>query len=352
MAAGARRSSIKTAVQVRISLMEHTPTIWRRLLVPGEIKLSKLHMIFQAAMGWEDYHLHYFEIDGQRYGIPDEDFETEDIDDEEVTFVDVIKAPMRFFYEYDFGDSWRHEVVVESVDLVPLMLKFAICLDGQRACPPEDCGGTGGYEDSSRLLPIPSTTSTTTTSDGSAGISILSCSAWPRTMRRCSGCAESGRLLRRPLGLGRAQSEALGPGLDDVGVECQPIDDGGDQAGITDDLTPFGEGEVRGGGHRCLLLAFGQDLEQQLSSFGVELDIAELVEAEQVEAPKTSNQSRQPAFVCCFGQFVDQGGAGDIAHSLALFTGRHAKADEQMALAGPAGTEEDDRITGPRGTRR
>ncbi len=147
MAAGARRSSIKTAVQVRISLMEHTPTIWRRLLVPGEIKLSKLHMIFQAAMGWEDYHLHYFEIDGQRYGIPDEDFETEDIDDEEVTFVDVIKAPMRFFYEYDFGDSWRHEVVVESVDLVPLMLKFAICLDGQRACPPEDCGGTGGYED-------------------------------------------------------------------------------------------------------------------------------------------------------------------------------------------------------------
>ena len=147
MAERPRRRSVKTAVQLRISLMEHTPTIWRRLLVPGEITLSKLHMVFQAAMGWEDYHLHYFEIGGQRYGTLDEDFETEDIVDEAVTFVDVIKAPMRFSYEYDFGDSWRHEVVVESIDLVPLMLKFAICLDGQRSCPPEDCGGTGGYEE-------------------------------------------------------------------------------------------------------------------------------------------------------------------------------------------------------------
>ena len=62
MAAGPRRRSVKTAVQLRISLMEHTPTIWRRLLVPGEITLAKLHMVFQAAMGWEDYHLHYFEM--------------------------------------------------------------------------------------------------------------------------------------------------------------------------------------------------------------------------------------------------------------------------------------------------
>ena len=127
--------------------MDHTPTIWRRLLVPGEIKLSKLHSIFQAAMGWEDYHLHIFGIDGQRYGIPDEEFETEDIETKRSPSSEVIKAPMRFFYEYDFGDSWRHEVVVESIEAVPLMLKFAHCLDGQRACPPEDCGGTGGYEE-------------------------------------------------------------------------------------------------------------------------------------------------------------------------------------------------------------
>src|SRR5580698_6957262 len=101
------RPRVKTTVQLRISLMEHTPSIWRRLLVPGEIKLSKLHSIFQAAMGWEDYHWHYLEIEDERYGTPDEDSEIEDIDEDGVVFVDAIKASMRFFYEYDFEDSWR-----------------------------------------------------------------------------------------------------------------------------------------------------------------------------------------------------------------------------------------------------
>lgn len=135
----------KTVFQLRISLKDHVPVIWRRLFVPGGITLAKLHMIFQAAMGWEDYHLHSFEIDGVRYGIPDPDFELEDIDDETVRMTDVVGERARFDYEYDFGDSWHHEVVVESVLTVPLVLKFAVCLDGQRACPPEDVGGTHGY---------------------------------------------------------------------------------------------------------------------------------------------------------------------------------------------------------------
>jgi hypothetical protein len=147
MVAQPRRAAGKTAVQLRISLMELTPTIWRRLLVPGQIKLSKLHAIFQAAMGWGDYHLHYFEIAGQRYGLPDPDWEIEDIDEDTVVFSDLVEGRTRFFYEYDFGDSWRHEVVVESIEPVPLILKFATCIDGQRACPPEDCGGTHGYRD-------------------------------------------------------------------------------------------------------------------------------------------------------------------------------------------------------------
>lgn len=142
-----RRPS-KSAFQLRISLMDVAPTIWRRLLVPGEIKLSKLHAIFQAAMGWEDYHLHCFEIDGERYGVPDPEWDDEEeIDEESVTFSDLVSGRTRFFYEYDFGDSWRHEVVVESVDPVPMILKFAVCIDGQRACPPEDCGGTSGFRD-------------------------------------------------------------------------------------------------------------------------------------------------------------------------------------------------------------
>ena len=81
MVAQARRTSGKTAIQLRISLKENTPTIWRRLLVSGEIKLSKLHSIFQAAMGWEDNHLHQFEIGEQIYGVPDDEFDFEEFDD-------------------------------------------------------------------------------------------------------------------------------------------------------------------------------------------------------------------------------------------------------------------------------
>jgi hypothetical protein len=92
MASGPRRRSLKSAVQLRISLTDHAPTIWRRLLVPSEMKLAKLHGVFQLAMGWEDYHLHCFEIEDTRYGVPDEDFEIEDTDEEDVTFVDVIKS--------------------------------------------------------------------------------------------------------------------------------------------------------------------------------------------------------------------------------------------------------------------
>ena len=145
MVAQPRRRPSKSVVQLRLSLMEHTPTIWRRLLVPGEIKLSKLHLIFQAAMGWEDYHLHIFEIDESRYGVPHQEYDNDDIDEEGVILADLVTGRMRFIYEYDFGDCWRHEVVVESVEPVPLILKFATCIDGQRACPPEDVGGTYGF---------------------------------------------------------------------------------------------------------------------------------------------------------------------------------------------------------------
>ena len=150
MVAQARRTPGKTAIQLRISLKDHTPTIWRRLVVPGEIKLSKLHSIFQAAMGWEDYHLHQFQMGEQVYGVPDDEFDFEefdDIDEDTVLFSEVVSASMRFSYQYDFGDNWQHEVVIETIESVPMVLKFATCIDGQRACPPEDCGGTGGFEE-------------------------------------------------------------------------------------------------------------------------------------------------------------------------------------------------------------
>src|SRR5271166_6382073 len=81
--------------------------------------------------------------------------------------------------------------------------------------------------------------------------------------------------LLSPLGPRRTQAEALGAGLDDVGVEGEPVDDGGDEARVTYHLAPLGKWKVRCGGHRGLLLALGQILEQQLCSFGIELDVAD-----------------------------------------------------------------------------
>jgi hypothetical protein len=145
MAGPASRNTAKTSIKLRIALLEYTPAIWRRLLVPGEVKLSKLHLILQVAMGWENYHLHAFEIAGQRYGEADPEWEIDEIDEEKVVLSDVVTERTRFIYEYDFGDSWRHEVVIESIEPAKPVLKHAICLEGQQSCPPEDCGGIWGY---------------------------------------------------------------------------------------------------------------------------------------------------------------------------------------------------------------
>jgi hypothetical protein len=145
-----RRPPGKSAVQLRISLNDHRPTIWRLLLAPGEIKLSKLHSIFPAVMGWEGYHLHQFDIGDRTYGVPDPEFEAEEfdcIDEETVTLSRVVDESMRFSYLYDFGDGWEHEVVVERIEPVLQVLKSAVCIDGEGACPPEDCGGTGGFRE-------------------------------------------------------------------------------------------------------------------------------------------------------------------------------------------------------------
>jgi len=137
-------------IQLRIQLVGADPAVWRRLLVPGGAKLSRLHDIFQAAMGWTDSHLHNFTIGDQVYGPDDEDndfdVDEEQFDETEHTVLGVLRGDVRrFVYEYDFGDSWTHEVVVEEITQSPTALKQAVCLDGEGACPPEDVGGVMGY---------------------------------------------------------------------------------------------------------------------------------------------------------------------------------------------------------------
>jgi hypothetical protein len=120
------------------------------------VRLDKLHRMFQAAMGWDDYHLHSFEIGDARFGMQFEDFPEGELDEKGVTVLRAIGEVRQFSYEYDFGDSWGHEVTVESFLRSPLGLKFGVCVDGQNACPPEDCGGPPGYSDLLEVLADPS----------------------------------------------------------------------------------------------------------------------------------------------------------------------------------------------------
>jgi len=140
---------------MRIAIVDYRPEIWRRVLVPGSVRLHKLHLIFQDVMGWTNSHLHAFRMDGALYGMHFEDHPDDELDETKFAIADVVGLGDRFIYEYDFGDSWDHEVVVEHVSNVRPVLKFAVCLDGANACPPEDCGGTGGYEELVEVLADP-----------------------------------------------------------------------------------------------------------------------------------------------------------------------------------------------------
>lgn len=137
--------SAATVFQLRIDLEWVDPPIWRRLLVPAEIRLDKLHDVFQVAMGWTDSHLHALTIGKKRYGMHLDEYPQGELDEKKFTLARAIGVQERFRYEYDFGDDWQHHVAVEEAHSVPITLKFAVCLEGQRSCPPEDGGGPPGY---------------------------------------------------------------------------------------------------------------------------------------------------------------------------------------------------------------
>ncbi len=130
--------------QLKIALMGTEPPVWRRVSVPWNISLSHLHYVIQESMGWCDSHLYLFEIKGRRYSDPD--FELEDVRNAHKTWLHrVLREGDTFSYEYDFGDSWMHEIVVEKAFDAEEEHPGSACLDGARACPPEDCGGAWGY---------------------------------------------------------------------------------------------------------------------------------------------------------------------------------------------------------------
>jgi len=138
-------ASSSPLLQLKVTLLGVSPPIWRRLVVPGDTTLAKLHVILQVAMGWEDYHLHCFRIGKLRYGPADyEDVMADEIDERTVTLAEAFGQGRKGFYDYDFGDSWEHEIVLEKTTSTEPQ-QTAVCLAGKRACPPEDSGGVWGY---------------------------------------------------------------------------------------------------------------------------------------------------------------------------------------------------------------
>ncbi len=158
----AAKAQERVVYQFKITLLESRPPIWRRIMVPNGA-LDELHEHIQSAMGWTNSHLHQFEIRGRRYGDPellDDGFGDADfISSLETQLSDLFggkRPPKKFHYMYDFGDGWEHQVEFEGATPPESEKKYPCCIAGERACPPEDVGGVGGYENMLIALADPS----------------------------------------------------------------------------------------------------------------------------------------------------------------------------------------------------
>jgi hypothetical protein len=143
-------------LQLRITLAEIEPPIWRLVRVPDTYTLHQLHRVIQLAFGWLDYHLYRFEVNDRCFEEP-----LEDAEDEASTAVHLrdlaLGTGSRLTYTYDFGDDWVHEIVVEGVYMaLPVdQPSIPVLYGGERAGPPEDCGGPYSYPDMLQALGDP-----------------------------------------------------------------------------------------------------------------------------------------------------------------------------------------------------
>jgi hypothetical protein len=135
-----------TSYLLKVTLLDTEKPIWRRFVVPSDIPLDELSDAILRVMGFLGYHLHEFEV-GRKNFFPAEAEISFGLPEEEYTLADIApRKGAKFLYRYDFGDRWEHRVVVEDCDYSNPDWPYSIyCLEGERACPPEDCGGTWGY---------------------------------------------------------------------------------------------------------------------------------------------------------------------------------------------------------------
>ena len=147
-----KRKKRESVYQFKIELLAIKPLIWRRIEVPASYSFWDFHVAIQDAMGWLDSHLHMFNLEGEgevpsKLGIPDDEFEEMSTSAGWAYFIaDYFqKVGDEATYVYDFGDYWEHKIILEEINDWGTNVKYPRCLDGKRACPPEDCGGCPGY---------------------------------------------------------------------------------------------------------------------------------------------------------------------------------------------------------------
>jgi len=152
--AAPKKSAVTGVLSLKVTLRHIKPPIWRRILMPGGLTLGDLHTAIQRTMGWDDGHLHDFDVAGERYGDPST---TDDVTNEDrLTLNAVMKAGVsRFAYTYDFGDNWEHDILIEKRPPAGDPKPYPACVAGKRNCPPEDCGGAWGYADLLEILANP-----------------------------------------------------------------------------------------------------------------------------------------------------------------------------------------------------
>lgn len=135
--------------QLKITLIDSQPPIWRRVLVKGEMTLYQLNQVIQTAMGWTNSHLHLFDVEGELYSLPEFELDEweESVANERRVRLNTLnwKPKKKIRYDYDFGDNWRHDVRLEKVLPIEPGVRYPKCIGGARACPPEDVGGLSGY---------------------------------------------------------------------------------------------------------------------------------------------------------------------------------------------------------------
>ncbi len=149
--------NLREIYQLKVTLKGVKPPIWRRFLVSSSIKLPELHDILQVVMGWNNAHLHAFIANSMIYTLPDPMMDSDYGDDETPVRLSTLlrQTSDKLRYEYDFGDGWRHEIVLEKILPFSAEQPLPFCLKGKRACPPEDCGGIWGYQDLLQVLQDP-----------------------------------------------------------------------------------------------------------------------------------------------------------------------------------------------------